>query len=115
MKKTVILVIMLVIIAIAFAACGPANSVMGLWYDQAGLTGTIEFKSGGALTMTTMGVSIEGTYTFDAAKGEGTITLSFMGQEDTADFTLSEGKLNIEGQIYTREKVEQQDLGDILG
>lgn len=113
MKKTVILIVALVVIVTAFAACTPANSVNGLWYDKAGLLGTMEFKSGGVVTMTMMGVPLDGTYTFDAAKGEGTITIA--GQEGT--FTLADGLINMDSQVYTTDKVEQQnlDLGNLLG
>lgn len=114
MKKTIILCVLLVAIVVAFAACGPANSINGLWYEETGFGGTLEFKSGGVVTMVVMGITVDGTYTFDAAKGEGSFTISIMGQEGTQDFTLADGELNVDGAIYTREKVEQQDLGDVL-
>lgn len=114
MKKTVILFVALVIIVAAFAACGPANALNGLWYEKTGYAGTMEFKSGGVVTMKAMGVSIDGTYTFDAAKNEGTITISAAGQEGTTDFTLSNGEINIESAVYTRDKVEQKDIEDML-
>lgn len=115
MKKTVILFVALVIIvAVAFAACGPANSLNGLWYEKTGFGGTLEFKSGGVLSMVAMGLTIDGTYTFDAAKGEGKLTVSFKGQDSTQDFTLADGELNVGGAVYTRDKVEQQDINDML-
>ena len=114
MKKTLILVIALVVIVAALAACGAANGVNGLWYEKTGFAGTMEFKSGGVVTMAVMGMTIDGTYTFDAAKSEGTITISVGGQGGTQDFKLADGQLDLGGTIYTREKVEQQDLGDLL-
>lgn len=114
MKKTVILVTALVVIVAALAACGAANTVNGLWYEKTGLAGTLEFKSGGVVTMSVMGLNIDGTYTFDAAKSEGSLTISFAGTEQTSNFTLKDGQINLDGAIYTKEKVEQQNLGDLL-
>lgn len=114
MKKTVLLVIALVVIVAAFAACGAANSVEGKWYDKAGVTGTLEFKSGGVVTMSVMGISLDGTYTFDAAKNAGTLKVSFGGQEQTTDFTLANGEINLSGSVYTKTVVEQTDLSGIL-
>ncbi len=114
MKRKVFLFVALIMVVAIFAACGPANSVNGLWYDKAGLTGTMEFKSGGVVTMTMMGMPFDGKYTFDAAKSTGTITLSLGDQEQTTDFTLKDGLIDVDGQTYTREKVEQKDLSDAL-
>lgn len=91
-----------------------SNNILGLWYDKAGLAGTIEFKKDGVVTLSIMGISLDGTYTFDTEKGVGTLTLSFAGEEQSVDFTCSDGELNIDGSIYTKEVVEQKDLADVL-
>lgn len=115
MKKSVILfVALVVIVAVAFAACGPASTISGLWYEETGYGGTLEFKSGGVVTMSALGLTIDGTYTFDAAKGEGKITLSVMGQESSQDFTYADGKISVSGATYTKNKVEQKNVEDLL-
>lgn len=112
MKKNLILLfVLLAVLVVAFAACGaPANDVSGLWYESTGLAGTMEFKSGGVVSATMMGVSVDGTYTFDTASGKGTIKM----MDEESSFELKDGKLNMEGMTYTRDKVEQQDLGDLM-
>ncbi len=111
MKRIVALFVLLVVVAALFAGCGAsANDISGLWYEETGYGGTLEFKAGGNFKMEMMGVPLEGKYTFDAAKGTGTMTL--FGEE--GKFKLENGKLNLDGAVYTRTKVEQQNIGDLL-
>jgi hypothetical protein len=111
MRKSIIVsFVLLAVLVIAFAGCGsPANDVSGLWYESTGIAGTLEFKSGGVVSANIMGMSIDGTYTFDASSGKGTLTL----METDSDFELKDSKLTMDGSEYTRDKVEQQDLGDL--
>lgn len=110
-KRVIVLVVLLVVLIAAFAGCGsPAGSIDGLWYEETGFAGTMEFKSGGNCSMEAMGMKFDGKYTFDAAKGEGTIEI----MEQKSSFKLENGKLNMDGAIYTREKVEQQGLDTLL-
>jgi hypothetical protein len=110
-KSSIILVVLLVVLVVMFAGCGAsANGVSGLWYEVTGLGGTLEFKSGDVVTASAMGLTLDGTYTFDAASGKGTVTV----METESPFELKDGKIILEGSTYGREKVEQQDLGDLL-
>ncbi len=111
-KRLISLSVLLVVLAVMFAGCGaPANSVTGMWYDEAGMAGTIDFKADGNCKLSAMGIDIDATYKFDAAAGKGTMTL--MGQD--AEFTVSDGKLKVsDGTTYTRTKVEQQSLEDMM-
>jgi hypothetical protein len=112
-RNVVVLFVLLVVLVAVFAGCGaPANSINGLWYETTGLAGTMEFKSGGVVSLQMMGMSIDGTYKFDAASGKGTIKIE--EDESESEFELKDGKINLEGMTYTRDKVEQQDLGELL-
>ena len=52
----------------------PLQTLQGTWYDVAGQAGTIYFDAEGVLTMESGGQEIQGTYTFDAPTGKGTIS-----------------------------------------
>ncbi|MGE5493861.1 MAG: hypothetical protein ACM3S4_00940 [Burkholderiales bacterium] len=111
-RNIVVLFVLLAVLVVAFAGCGaPANDISGLWYETTGLAGTLEFKSGGVVSLQMMGMSIDGTYKFDAATGKGTII--FTEDESESDFELKDGKINLDGMIYTRDKVEQKDPEEI--
>jgi hypothetical protein len=112
MKKSIVsLITLLVVLVVVVAGCGAsANSVSGLWYDESGVTGTLEFKSGDVVSASIMGITLDGKYTFDAATGKGTITL----MDSESEFELKDGKLSLDGSTYTRDKVEQQDLSDAM-
>lgn len=102
-KNLIVLFLLLAVLAVMFAGCGsPANGVGGLWYEETGFGGTLEFKAEGVVTATIMGTPMDGAYTFDAATGKGTITM--LNAE--SPFELKDGKLDIDGTIYTRDKVE---------
>ena len=109
-RNIIVLFVLLVVLVIAFAGCGaPANDISGLWYETTGFAGTLEFKGGGAVSLKMLGVSIDGTYKFDAATGKGTITM----MEDEQEFEFKDGEINLDGMMYTRDKVEPQDLGEL--
>jgi hypothetical protein len=112
MKKSIVsLIILLVVLVVVFTGCGaPANGVSGLWYEQTGIGGTLEFKGGGVVSAAVMGMTLDGKYTFDASTGKGTVTM----MDTESAFELKDGKLNMEGAVYQREKVEQQDLGKLM-
>lgn len=113
MKKTIILVVMVALLVGIFAACG-GNPIQGMWYETNGF-GTVEFKGGDKCTVSAMGIEIEGTYKFDAGSGEGELTMSFMGEETSSDFKLDGKELEMDGATFTRDKVEQVDMEDMMG
>lgn len=115
MKKLclVVLVVLLIATAAVFSACGSAPAaISGLWYEETGYGGTIEFKAGGAYTMDVWGMKFNGKYTFDESSNAGEIVVEFMGEKSTTAFTVAGGKLMMEGSAYTRDKVEQKSLDD---
>lgn len=115
MKQTVAILVLVVLVVMAAAGCGAASSIAGLWYEETGVAGTIDFKSDGTCEMEAMGFKISGTYTFEDTKSEGQITIDFMGEKTTSPFTVKDGKLSIDGSIYTRNKVEQANLSELFG
>lgn len=114
-RNIVVLFVLLAVLVVAFAGCGaPANDndISGLWYETTGLAGTLEFKSGGVVSLQTKSMSIDGTYKFDAATGKGTII--FSEDESESDFELKDGKINLDGMIYTRDKIGQENSGELM-
>lgn len=68
MKKRLMIMMTIVAMgAVILAGCGaPAKEdvpVLGKWYDEKGLSGTIEFKEEGKCELVIMGVTVEGDYT----------------------------------------------------
>ena len=115
-KNLVVLILVIVMVFIAVAGCGaPANSISGMWYEESGFGGTINFNASGTFTMDVMGMSFDGSYTFDAANSEGTMSIEIFGEKSDTDFSLENGKLvTTDGTSYTRDKVEQQSLDDMM-
>lgn len=110
-KYTVISTFLLVaILMVSLVGCS-ANGINGTWYDATGYS-TIEFSEGRIIMDTwvpsgsgrtyTHSVT-NGSYTFDAAKGEGT-----MFENDPVSFTFQNGILKVNGVVYTRNKVEKK-------
>jgi hypothetical protein len=86
-----------------------SNPLLGVWYDTTGIYGSVEFFDGGTCTFTTYGVDQTCTYSFDSASGTGEI-VSPDGTAGTLSY--AGGTLAIDGIDFTRDYVEQQDLGD---
>jgi len=92
----------------------PQKGILGLWYEETGYAGTLEFYPDGTYEMDAMGMTFSGTYTFDPGSGSGELMLEFMGEESTSDFEISGGKLEVDGSVYQREPVEQKDMEELL-
>lgn len=77
------------------------HPLIGKWYDQGGVLGTIQFNEQGKAERVSVGETSEYSYTFDGQKGK----LTAQGQE--YDFTCDGNTLVIEDATYTKNAVEQ--------
>lgn len=113
MKKILALVIAAVMIAAVFAGCGSsAPDMTGKWTIKSATIGgetmsgdemlnyygdlTYTFSDDGTVTLTTLGLDLDGTYSLNGSK----LTLSIGGQDGVAtvdgnQFTLEEGDASI--------------------
>ena len=91
------------------------TGVIGTWYSESGEFGIVEFYKDGTVTVSAFGIEFGGMFTFDAASGQGTITIEAFGETDTSDFALTADGLEVDGVAYTRDYVEQMDLEDAMG
>jgi len=89
------------------------NRVAGMWYDETGFGGTVQFFKDDRISITMIGVPFTGTYSFEEDSGTGQITIDEMSgvemDEESAPFILDDGTLEIDGSFYTREYVPQMD------
>ena len=107
MKKAIALSLMAVIVISMLVSCG-GNSIVGKWQAEIeGETAAYEFKSDGTLEMSGSGLTFSGTVKDD----QHTITISFMGMEntDTTKFKIDGDTLTIydedgEATVLTRVK-----------
>lgn len=106
--KAAALVVLLSLIA-ALAGCGAVSrDISGLWYEETGYGGTIEFKSGGAVTYSALDETYNGKYTFDDEKDEGKTKINDVEEE----FYIKDNKLMWDGSIFTRKEVDQKTEED---
>ncbi len=105
----VVLVGAIILIIVLTGGQPAGNGVIGMWYDEQGYAGTLDFHSGGTVDMSAAGMQIPAEYTFDEKTGRGEI--GFYGS--MSEFTIEGGVLNLDGTRYTRRVVEQFDLSDI--
>jgi hypothetical protein len=82
-------------------------SILGTWYDIAGMQGTLYFDKDGLAVMDSYGTMFYGTYAFDEAAGTGTMTLEFVEGPFPWNLTMWEGLLYTDDTMYTKEYVEQ--------
>jgi len=115
MKKSFLLFVLIIaVLAVVFAGCGGGSPLVGKWYEETGYAGTMEFKDDGTCELEAMGFKFDGEYEFDAKTGEGEITIEFMGETESQDFEFKDGKLNIEGAMYTKTVVEQKSMEEVF-
>lgn len=89
-----------------------ANPVAGVWYDTEGMFGTVTFYNDGILVCgyAPNGVTLIGTYVFDASSGTGSATFNFPEGAQTYNMTLSFGILTFDnepGSAFSRNFVVQ--------
>lgn len=83
------------------------GTVLGTWYDTAGVQGTLYFDKDGFVLMDSHGVMYTGTYTFNAASASGSMTLDYIDGTQTWSLELRDEMLNTGDAVYTLEMVEQ--------
>ena len=86
-----------------------SNPLPGVWYDQSGVYGTIEFLEDGTCSLVIYGISSGGTYTYDSTAGTGELSSEF---GDMGTFTYSNGTFVLDGVTYTQDYVSQQTTPD---
>ncbi len=88
------------------------GSVLGTWYDIAGMQGTLYFDKDGLAIMDSYGTFFYGTYVFDEAAGSGSMTLDFVDGPFTWNLNLLQGLLYNGDTVYTQQYVEQTTSTD---
>ena len=96
-----VVVVVAVFLTIFFLGRVPTE-LHGTWYEIEGY-GYVNFTPNGVLEMTVMGEQYPGTYTFNSATDQGTI--SYEGEEDT--FTCDGTTLEWSGSTWTKVYVDQ--------
>jgi hypothetical protein len=107
------LVIAVVLLVLLLPGGGNAD-LAGVWYDESGYGGTIDFKANGTFDMQVAGMNMPGTYTFDKNKSKGTLSITYFGESEEMPFKLEGDRLNVDGVWYTKAYVEQFDYSDML-
>lgn len=91
---------------------GETGTILGTWYDVAGMQGTLYFDKDGLAIMESYGTFFYGTYVFDTGTGTGTMTLDFVEGPNTWNLILQNGLLDTGDAVYTQELVEQTTSTD---
>ncbi len=89
MKKTLALVFALLMCVSVLVACGGSdNKLEGTWVgEEDGMTVEMTFKADGKLSMSSMGITMEGTYTVNGDKMTASASLMGMTEELFKDAT----------------------------
>ncbi len=109
------LAVFLILLFIVILPGGGKSELVGTWYEQTGYGGSIEFKADGTYDYNAMGFPISGKYTFNSTSKTGEMQIEMMGVSQNMSFKLDGNTLLMEGSVFTRDYVEQQDLSDMLG
>ena len=109
-----VLIIAIILLVVLLPRGGSAE-LAGVWYEETGYGGTIEFRADGTFDMQVAGMTMPGTYTFDKNKSTGKLSINYLGESEQEPFKLDGDRLNIGGSWFTRNYVEQFDYNDMLG
>ncbi len=107
--------IIAIILLVVLLPRGGSVELAGVWYEETGYGGTIEFRADGTFDMQVAGMTMPGTYTFDKNKSTGKLSINYLGESEQEPFKLDGDRLNIGGSWFTRNYVEQFDYNDMLG
>lgn len=108
MKKVLSLVLVVIMLSAVLVSCG-GNDIIGTWEaEEEGLTIQLKFEEDGKGSMSTMGISMDMTWSVDGDKL--TASASFMGETEDlfkdAEFKVDGDTLTItvegEAQEFTR-------------
>ncbi len=104
----------LAVVLFVFILPGGSGDIAGMWYEQTGYGGTVEFLRDGTVNYEVMGYPVSGEYTYDASTRTGQMTIDLMGVSQSVDFELEDNLIVIEGAYFSRDYVEQQNISDML-
>ena len=71
-RKLILIFVLLFVLAAVFAGCAKSaapKELLGLWYEVNGY-GTVDFDADGTCELVGLGISMNGTYTYDANTNE---------------------------------------------
>ena len=85
------------------------TGIVGTWYSITGEFGIFTFDAYGGCTIDIYGASLRGSYSFDDATGKGTLLMFIMDDSETAQLSLENGLLDVEGELFTKDYVAQQN------
>lgn len=86
------------------------NVVLGTWYDEAGIMGTLAFTEDGDIEKVTYGTKTEGSYTFEWKQKIGDVEID---GTDAQSYEIKNGKLYWGDVIYTTTQTKQNDESNI--
>ena len=84
------------------------HAIIGMWYDQAGVNGTVSFFDDGSVETVSYGQTVEGRYV-NNMDGTGAVSVN----SQTQPWTLKKGVLEMNGVRYGRKTVEQYGQDDV--
>ena len=109
MKKTLAMLLVIATLTIMLVSCGGSDSIIGTWKgEEEGVTMTIVFNDDGTGSVTTLGQTVEITYT--AEDGKLNATMEVLGTKTPlfkdAEYSVSGSELTItvEGEAAVFEK-----------
>lgn len=89
------------------------EQLAGIWYDEAGISGTLEFFMNGTAAIKSADEEQAANCAFDPITGQGIITQNAAARGQKA-FHISDGKLALGGTLYTKDFIEQHK-GSLTG
>ena len=106
---SVVAVTVIALFLVIFLTGRVPAELKGTWYETTGM-GYSVFKPSGVMIMTAMDVENPGTYTFNSATDQGTITVD----GETSTFTCDGTTIEWDGISMTKTYVEQLDLDSMF-
>ena len=89
-----------------YVAPASSSDIIGLWYDSAGESGTINFYEDNSVLIDGYGQSFTGMYTYDPITGTGTVTITGASDPYDGTITFDGGYLYFNNIQYSRSYVE---------
>ena len=100
MKKTIALLLVLVLGMALLASCDSGPALRGKFVNPDDSEEWIEFKSGGKITTSSGGIKFDGKFTVDGDKV--TATMKFLGMESVEEYILSENETKLTDQSWMK-------------
>jgi hypothetical protein len=93
----VVLIAGIVVLIVLLTGGNASNGILGTWYEQTGFGGTMTFNANGTFTMSMMGESYSGEYTYDPK----TQQLDMTVEGDSVTCYVEGGSFSLEGAVYS--------------